>query len=87
MCWARLGDGAFAAISKGSVVTWGNCVRGGDSSGVQEQLRDVRLLAATAGAFAAVRKDHRVITWGGRDVGGLCPFERLCRSKKALEEL
>lgn len=73
-----LGDGAFAAMSTaGTVVTWGNCVRGGDSSGVQEQLRGVRLLAATAGAFAAVRSDHRVITWGGRDVGGLCPFQRL----------
>jgi|GEM_PF-1471486 len=67
---------AFAALrADGSVVTWGgvgtswgiayNC--GGDSSGVASQLNgtiDVTQIFSTDSAFAALRADGSVITWG-----------------------
>ena len=47
---------AFAVIqSDGGVVTWG--VFGGDSSAVQEQLRNVQAIQATRGAFATILVD------------------------------
>ena len=67
---------AFAAIKSNSaidgsnVVTWGNPEAGGDSSAVQEQLREVRHIQSTHFAFAALRADGRVITWGSADAGG-----------------
>eukprot|EP00439_Symbiodinium_sp_Y106_P019813 s1668_g2.t1 len=64
--------GAFAAIlGDGSVVTWGNAYAGGDSSTVQDQLRDVQQIQASMSAFAAILHDGFVVTWGdaffGRD--------------------
>eukprot|EP00913_Durusdinium_trenchii_P031018 g29050.t1 len=48
-------DSAFAALGvDGKVVTWGS-KKGGDSSGVQEQLVEVQQLFASEGAFAALR--------------------------------
>ena len=39
----------FAAIlTDGSVVTWGEAENGGDSSGVQQQPKDVQQIQATA---------------------------------------
>ena len=55
---------AFAAILDGSVVTWGDAESGGDSGAVQNQLKDVRKIQATAGAFAAILADGSTITWG-----------------------
>ncbi|CAK9002900.1 Probable E3 ubiquitin-protein ligase HERC2 (HECT domain and RCC1-like domain-containing protein 2) (HECT-type E3 ubiquitin transferase HERC2) [Durusdinium trenchii] len=64
--------GAFAARSaNGAVSTWGDCKRGGDSRGVQEQLRQVRQLQASRNAFAAITEpDGRVVTWGLQEGGG-----------------
>eukprot|EP00439_Symbiodinium_sp_Y106_P016882 s4164_g2.t1 len=38
--------------------------RGGDSSAVQDQLRNVRQIQATDRAFAALLEDGAVVTWG-----------------------
>ncbi|OLQ14728.1 putative E3 ubiquitin-protein ligase HERC1 [Symbiodinium microadriaticum] len=63
--------GAFAAIlGDGSVVTWGLPSYGGDSSAVQEQLKNVQKIQATDRAFAAVLGDGSVVTWGDADFGG-----------------
>ena len=43
---------------------------GGDSSAVQDQLTGIQQIACTAGAFAALRSDGRVVTWGQADCGG-----------------
>ena len=37
---------------------------GGDSSAVRDQLRNVRQVHATGGAFAAILADGSVVTWG-----------------------
>ena len=62
---------AFATVlGDGSVVTWGLAGRGGDSSAVQEQLRNVQQIQATSTAFAAILGDGRVVTWGDTLYGG-----------------
>ena len=45
---------------------------GGDSQEVRRQLKDVRHIQANANAFAAIREDGSVVTWGDPDVGGNC---------------
>ncbi|OLP91976.1 hypothetical protein AK812_SmicGene26268 [Symbiodinium microadriaticum] len=66
-----MGPSAFAAIlCDGSVVTWGPADYGGDSSAVQEQLRDVQQIQASHQAFAAIRSDGSVVTWGNARLGG-----------------
>ena len=63
--------GAFAAIlADGSVVTWGNARNGGDSSAVQDQLKNVQQIQASTGAFAAILADGSVVTWGNARNGG-----------------
>ena len=52
------------------MITWGNRASGGDSSAVQPALQDVRSIAATGGAFAALRGDGVVVTWGELRYGG-----------------
>lgn len=37
---------------------------------IQEQLRDVRSVAATSHAFAAIRDDGTVVSWGHPENGG-----------------
>jgi len=37
---------------------------GGDSSKVSTELKHVEAICATMGAFAALRKDGTVVTWG-----------------------
>jgi alpha-tubulin suppressor-like RCC1 family protein len=72
------GGYAFAALrSDGSVVTWGGgdgiyggTKFGGNSSAVASQLNgtiDVTQISSTFNAFAALRSDGSVITWGGSD--------------------
>ena len=62
---------AFAAIlADGSVVTWGDASFGGDSSVVQDQLRDVQQIQASGHAFAAILGDGSVVTWGSARHGG-----------------
>ena len=45
-------------------MTWGDPQYGGDSSQVQEQLRNVQCIQATYGAFAAILASGAVVTWG-----------------------
>ena len=64
-------DRAFAFHGHGGeVVTWGDPRAGGDSSQVQEQLRNVQHFQATAGAFAAILDSGAVVTWGAPGDGG-----------------
>ena len=51
-------------------MTWGNPDDGGDSSEVQDQLKDVQQVQATYGAFAAILADGSVVTWGRPGFGG-----------------
>ena len=53
-------------------MTWGDQRYGGDSSGVQDQLRSVQQIQATSSAFAAILEDGSVVTWGSPDSGGCC---------------
>ena len=61
-------ENAFAALrADGSVVTWGACSYGGDSSAVASQIDgtiDVIHVFSTDDAFAALRADGSVVTWG-----------------------
>lgn len=43
---------------------------GGDSAAVRTELRHVQHIAASNGAFAALRSDGSVVTWGDADYGG-----------------
>ena len=52
---------AFAAIlADGSVVTWGNQRHGGNSSSVQDRLKDVQYIHGTKVSFAAIRANGTV---------------------------
>ncbi|CAE7029211.1 unnamed protein product [Symbiodinium natans] len=75
--------GAFAAVkADGSVVTWGHALVGGDSSSVASQLNSnvqtiysnpisgVQTICSTERAFAAVKADGSVVTWGDALYGG-----------------
>ena len=64
---------AFAAIlGDGSVVTWGDADFGGNSSAVQDQLKNVQHIQASCHAFAAILDDGSVVTWGHDGRGGDC---------------
>ena len=67
----RSGNECFAAIlGDGSVVTWGNKRCCGDSSYVQDQLKDVQQIQASLlGAFAAILRDGSAVTWGNARFG------------------
>ena len=51
-------------------MTWGDPEDGGDSSEVQDQLKNVQQVQATARAFAAILADGSVVTWGSTRHGG-----------------
>jgi alpha-tubulin suppressor-like RCC1 family protein len=60
-------NGAFAMLkSDGSVVTWGEKLKGGDSTTVSEQLRGGvwGLWSCRGGVFVAVKDDGTVVQWG-----------------------
>jgi autotransporter passenger strand-loop-strand repeat protein len=73
---------AFAALrTDGSVVTWGGDIlysdrtvaSGGNNSAVATQLNgtiDVSQIFSTYAAFAALRTDGSVVTWGDKNYGG-----------------
>ena len=64
-------DVALAALlGDGCVVTWGPADVGGDSSAVQDQLKNVQQVQASGRAFAAIRADGSVVTWGDAEYGG-----------------
>jgi hypothetical protein len=53
------------------VVTWGHPNYGGDSSKVQDQLKNVQQVCGTVvGAFAAILADESVVTGGDIEYGG-----------------
>ena len=52
------------------MLTWGNDEDGGNSSSVQKQLSNVRMVQASNAAFAALKNDGSVLTWGDDDYGG-----------------
>jgi len=55
----------------GFAETCGNPQHGGDSSNVSSYLQsDVKAIFSTCWAFAALKKNGRVITWGDSDHGG-----------------
>ena len=64
--------GAFAIWCCGDhgIVTWGSPEFGGNSSAVQDQLKHVRQVQATGGAFAAILANGSVVTWGDQSYGG-----------------
>ena len=59
-----------AILGDGSVISWGRADFGGDSSSVQEQLRNVQQIQASISAFAAILVDGLVVTWGDGMSGG-----------------
>ena len=68
---ANSNEAAFLAIfGDGSVVTWGHAAHGGDSSGVQDQLKNVKQIQANANAVAAIISDGSVVAWGDASSGG-----------------
>ena len=71
---------AFAAIKgDGSVVTWGDAAKGGDSQlrGAASHLSGgVQTVVANLKAFAAVKADGSVVTWGDARSGGDAPSHR-----------
>ena len=75
---------AFAALkANGSVVTWGVNWGGGDKSiynpttqtytSVSSHLTEVTQIFSTSSAFAALKKNGSVVTWGNDDYGGTAP--------------
>ena len=68
---AKISIESWRGTDWGSVVTWGDSDRGGDSSGVAAQLSSgVQSVVGNGGAFAAVKSDGSVVTWGDPDYGG-----------------
>ena len=68
-CKHVLLGGAFAVIlGDGSI--WGHADCGGDSSAVQDQLKNVRQIQASYHAFAAILGDGSIVTWGHAEFGG-----------------
>ena len=51
-------------------MTWGDADCGGDSSTVQDKLRNVQQTQAADHAFAAICTDGSVVTWGDAIKGG-----------------
>eukprot|EP00435_Cladocopium_sp_Y103_P051315 s976_g15.t2 len=49
---------------------WGHPELGGDSSTVQDQLRNVKQVQAAHSAFAAILANGSVVTWGHQECGG-----------------
>jgi hypothetical protein len=61
-------------------VTWGSSFYGGDSSTAATLLMGIQSISATGSAFAAIKADGSVVTWGSyysggyvRDTAGLEP--------------
>jgi hypothetical protein len=63
---------AFAALkTDGSVITWGNSNKGGNSASVSAKLASgVIKIYCTEASFAALKSDGSVVTWGDADYGG-----------------
>ena len=58
-------DYAFAALKgDGTVVTWGDAAKGGNSKAVASMLTGVTHIVATQASFAALKGDGSVVSWG-----------------------
>ena len=52
------------------MVAWGDQASGGDSAFVADQLESgVKEVVATEAAFAALKEDGSVVTWGDHNAG------------------
>jgi len=51
----------------GNVITWGNQNHGADSTAVQNQLQNIKMIFSTNTAFAALANDGNVVSWGSQD--------------------
>ena len=89
---------AFAALkSDGSVVTWGDSRYGGDKSiydpttqtytSVSSHLTEVTQIFSTQLAFAALKNDGSVVTWGDISYGGNGPAEVTATSPKDSDKV
>jgi len=56
--------------TEGNVVTWGNQDCGGNSTPVQNQLKNVKMIFSNDRAFAALTTEGNVVTWGYHVYGG-----------------
>jgi len=68
------GSGAFAFLNHdGTVFTWGDPAKGGNTGQKQSDLTDVKKIYNTQQAFMALRNDGKVVMWGDvqtlKDVG------------------
>jgi len=65
---------AWAIITEqGNVITGGDAQSGGDSSSVQSQLVNVKMIFSTNLAFAALLDNGTVVAWGRENFGGKIP--------------
>ena len=80
---------SFAAIlGDGSVVTWGLADCGGDSTAVQDQLKNVQQIQAASIAFAAILGDGSVVAWGRAEFGGDTVLRRVsCKASSRSKPL
>ena len=68
---ARYGAFAIWCCGGNRIVSWGKPYVGGDSSAVQDLLRNVQQVQATYEAFAAILlADGSVVAWGNTNSGG-----------------
>jgi len=71
----------------GSVISWGDKERGGDSSSVQSELKNVKAIcAARNGAFAAIVGSGTVVSWGKKGANEKEEKEREERKEERKEE-
>ncbi|CAE7222139.1 unnamed protein product, partial [Symbiodinium pilosum] len=55
---------SFVALRRdGAAISWGSPTDGGDSSSVQDQLKNVVKVAGSATAFAAILANGEVVSW------------------------
>ena len=52
------------------VITWGDPQWGGDASSVSAELENIAALYSNETAFAALKDDGSVVTWGNDLYGG-----------------
>ena len=61
----------FAAmLANGTLVTWGDSKKGGDSSGLKTQLQNVYKVKGNRSAFTAILWNGSIVSWGDKSCGG-----------------
>jgi len=66
---AKFGYAFAARKTDGSVVTWGDTDKGGNTDAIADQLTDVHQVVGSNYAFAAIKNDGTVVTWGDESEG------------------